>query len=218
MSWCYARHKYFPSITCVTLDKYPVLLLHGLLQASGTFCVNDESSLAFYLCKSGYDVWMGNNRGYFKPEHKTLKPSDPKFWAWNLQEMASLDLPAMVSFVCAKTNYEKVPSKIARANLDCAGGTFTGCRTLVSRYVKRTSPATRQITFLSRSAYTGYLRRRFTTIFLILFRQNHVGTDLSHCFRRSCVRPVHVGHAWIHSWTSIRLARLPSVQFPLFME
>ena len=56
---------------------------------------------------------MGNNRGYFKPEHKTLKPSDPKFWAWNLQEMASLDLPAMVSFVCAKTNHEKVPSKIA---------------------------------------------------------------------------------------------------------
>jgi predicted alpha/beta hydrolase len=95
------------------LDKYPVLLLHGLLQASGTFCVNDESSLAFYLCKSGYDVWMGNNRGYFKPEHKTLKPSDPKFWAWNLQEMASLDLPAMVSFVCAKTNHEKVPPKIA---------------------------------------------------------------------------------------------------------
>ena len=103
----------FPSITCVTLDKYPVLLLHGLLQASGTFCVNDESSLAFYLCKSGYDVWMGNNRGYFKPEHKTLKPSDPKFWAWNLQEMASLDLPAMVSFVCAKTNHEKVLSTIA---------------------------------------------------------------------------------------------------------
>ena len=200
------------------LDKYPVLLLHGLLQASGTFCVNDDSSLAFYLCKSGYDVWMGNNRGYFKPEHKTLKPSDPKFWAWNLQEMASLDLPAMVSFVCAKTNHEKVPSKIACANLDCPGGTFPGCWTLVSRSVKRTSPATRQITFLSRSAYTGYLRRRFTTIFLILLRQNHVGTDLSHCFRRSRFRPVHVGHAWIHSWTSIRLARLPSVQFPLLME
>src|SRR5271170_7864799 len=116
MSWCYARHKYFPSITCVTLDKYPVLLLHGLLQASGTFCVNDESSLAFYLCKSGYDVWLGNNRGYFKPEHRTLKPSDPKFWAWNLQEMASLDLPAMVSFVCAKTNHEKVAHKITNVN------------------------------------------------------------------------------------------------------
>jgi len=95
-------------IIWLTVDKYPVLLLHGLLQASGTFCVNDDSSLAFYLCKSGYDVWMGNNRAYFKPEHKTLKPSDPKFWAWNLQEMASLDLPAMVSFVCQKTHHEKV--------------------------------------------------------------------------------------------------------------
>lgn len=27
----------------------PVLLMHGLLQSSGTFCVNDENSLAFYL-------------------------------------------------------------------------------------------------------------------------------------------------------------------------
>ena len=31
--------------------KYPVLLMHGLLQSSGAFCVNDEDSLAFYLCK-----------------------------------------------------------------------------------------------------------------------------------------------------------------------
>jgi len=200
------------------LDKYPVLLLHGLLQASGTFCVNDDSSLAFYLCKSGYDVWLGNNRGYFKPEHKTLKPSDPKFWAWNLQEMASLDLPAMVSFVCAKTNHEKVPSKIARANLDCAGGTFTGCRTLVSRPVKRTSPSTRQFTLLSRCPHTSHLCWRFTTINLILLCQNHVRTDLSNYFRRSRFRPVHVSHAWLHSGTGIWLARLPSLQFSLLME
>jgi len=32
--------------------KYPVLLMHGLLQSSGAFCVNDEDSLAFYLCKA----------------------------------------------------------------------------------------------------------------------------------------------------------------------
>ena len=32
--------------------RYPVLLMHGLLQSSGAFCVNDEDSLAFYLCKA----------------------------------------------------------------------------------------------------------------------------------------------------------------------
>ena len=31
--------------------KYPVLLVHGLLQSSGAFCVNDDDSLAFFLCK-----------------------------------------------------------------------------------------------------------------------------------------------------------------------
>src|SRR5579859_1969398 len=54
------------------VEKYPVLLLHGLMQSAGAFCVNDESSLAFYLCKEGYDIWLGNNRGYFEPEHVSI--------------------------------------------------------------------------------------------------------------------------------------------------
>lgn len=31
--------------------RYPVLLVHGLLQSSGAYCVNDDDSLAFFLCK-----------------------------------------------------------------------------------------------------------------------------------------------------------------------
>ena len=31
--------------------RYPVLLMHGLLQSSGAYCVNDDDSLAFFLCK-----------------------------------------------------------------------------------------------------------------------------------------------------------------------
>lgn len=38
--------------------KYPVLLMHGLLQNAGAFCVNDDESLAFYLCKRwASSVW-----------------------------------------------------------------------------------------------------------------------------------------------------------------
>lgn len=51
--------------------RYPVLLLHGLLQSAGAFCCNDEDSLAFYLCRAGFDVWLGNNRCWFKPERKS---------------------------------------------------------------------------------------------------------------------------------------------------
>ena len=31
--------------------KYPVLMVHGLLQSAGAYCTNDDDSLAFYLCK-----------------------------------------------------------------------------------------------------------------------------------------------------------------------
>lgn len=51
-------------------EKYPILMVHGLLQSSGAFCANDEQSLAFYLCRQGFDVWLGNNRCWLKPERK----------------------------------------------------------------------------------------------------------------------------------------------------
>jgi predicted alpha/beta hydrolase len=89
--------------------KYPVLMIPGLMQSSGAFCVNDDDSLAFFLCKSGYDVWLGNNRGYFHPEHRTLKPSSSEFWAWNLRHLANLDIPALVNFVHTQTARPKVP-------------------------------------------------------------------------------------------------------------
>lgn len=31
--------------------KYPVLLMHGLLQSAGAYCATDDDSLAFFLCK-----------------------------------------------------------------------------------------------------------------------------------------------------------------------
>ena len=60
--------------------KFPILMIHGLLQSAGAYCTNDDDSLAFYLCKSGYDVWLGNNRCGFKPEHTLLSYSDPRMW------------------------------------------------------------------------------------------------------------------------------------------
>ncbi|KAL7274353.1 hypothetical protein RUND412_002747 [Rhizina undulata] len=88
--------------------KYPVLLMHGLLQSSGAFCVNDEDSLAFYLCKSGYDVWLGNNRCGFNPQHTVLDYSDPRMWAWNIRQMGILDLPALIDHVLNTTRFSKL--------------------------------------------------------------------------------------------------------------
>lgn len=88
--------------------RYPVLLIHGLLQSAGAYCVNDDDSLAFLLCKSGYDVWLGNNRCGFKPEHSLLQYNDPRMWAWNLRQMGVMDLPALVSRVLEETGFEKL--------------------------------------------------------------------------------------------------------------
>jgi pimeloyl-ACP methyl ester carboxylesterase len=88
--------------------KFPILMIHGLLQSSGAYCTNDDDSLAFYLCKSGYDVWLGNNRCGFKPEHMLLSYSDPRMWAWNIRQMGVMDLPALMSRVISETGFEKV--------------------------------------------------------------------------------------------------------------
>lgn len=88
--------------------KFPVLLMHGLLQSSGAYCVNDEDSLAFFLCKSGYDVWLGNNRCGFKPRHVLLEYSDPRMWCWNIRQMGVFDLAALTSRVLYETGFEKI--------------------------------------------------------------------------------------------------------------
>lgn len=88
--------------------KYPVLMIPGLLQGAGSYCVNDEDSLAFYLCKSGYDVWLGQNRCGFQPWHSTLSPSDPRFWSWNIRHMGIYDLPALINHVLTTTSFPKL--------------------------------------------------------------------------------------------------------------
>lgn len=88
--------------------QFPVMLLHGLLQSSGTFCCTDDNSLAFFLAKQGLDVWLGNNRCGMTPQHAHLEPSDPNMWTWDIRHMATLDLPALISRVCEATGFEKV--------------------------------------------------------------------------------------------------------------
>ncbi len=88
--------------------KYPVLMIHGLLQSAGAFCTLDDDSLAFYLCKAGYDVWLGNNRCGFEPEHTLLSYGDPRMWAWNIRQMGVMDLPALTSRVLFETGFSKL--------------------------------------------------------------------------------------------------------------
>lgn len=88
--------------------RYPILMMHGLLQSGGAYCSNDDDSLAFFLAKSGYDVWLGNNRCGFNPRHTMLEYEDPRMWAWNIRQMGVMDLPALISRVLAETGFPKL--------------------------------------------------------------------------------------------------------------
>lgn len=104
----FGEPKKFDSPRANSNRRYPVLLIHGLLQSSGTYCTNDDDSLAFYLCKSGYDVWLGNNRCGLHPEHTSLSTSDPQMWSWDIRHLGTLDLAALTSRVLYETGFEKL--------------------------------------------------------------------------------------------------------------
>lgn len=108
----------------------PVLIQSGFLGSAVDFIINspygqlDENILAnftdldsidfdvvgrdlgFILANLGYDVWLTNPRGnYYSSNHTTLDPEadKKKFWSFSLDEMALIDLPAMIDYVLNNT-------------------------------------------------------------------------------------------------------------------
>lgn len=79
--------------------RFPVLMLHGLLQSAAAYCTSGENSLAFYLVAAGYDVWLGNNRCGFKPAHKEFSSIRLGMWVWRIQEMGHYDIQALLDYV-----------------------------------------------------------------------------------------------------------------------
>ena len=88
----------------------PVLLLHGLLDSSGTWIINQpEQSLGFILADAGYDVWLGNSRGNaFSRNHTGLPLDSAAFWDFTFNDMADYDFPDMVEYIVQATNYQKL--------------------------------------------------------------------------------------------------------------
>ena len=95
--------------------RQPVLVMHGLLDSSGTWIfTGPEAGLGYLLADAGYDVWMGNSRGNTNSRrHVTLNPDGRRrerqqFWSFSWHEMGVYDLPAMIDFVLEQTSFEKL--------------------------------------------------------------------------------------------------------------
>ncbi len=94
---------------------FPVLIMHGLFQSSGSFVTSEERSLAFWLARhGGYQVFLGNNRGVFDMGHRSYSRSDPRFWDYNIRELAIYDLPAMIDYIRKDTVTIVSPTSVIR--------------------------------------------------------------------------------------------------------
>lgn len=86
----------------------PILMVHGLLQSSAAYLTSGKDSIAAYFVEQGYDVWLGDNRCGFKPKHTKYKKSDSRMWHWDITEMGTEDLPALVNYVLKVTGQEEL--------------------------------------------------------------------------------------------------------------
>ena len=70
--------------------------------------LNGPKSVAYQICRQGYDVWLGNNRGtIYSREHIKLNSKNPedqiKYFDYSFAEMGEFDIPAMINFVLETT-------------------------------------------------------------------------------------------------------------------
>ena len=66
------------------------------------------------LSDSGYDVWLGNNRGNFLSQnHINLTIDQKQFWNFDFEDMGLYDIPAFIDFILKKTDGKNINGKVA---------------------------------------------------------------------------------------------------------
>ncbi len=91
-------------VTERTLQKIPVLLVHGFFVNSRFLNLGENQSLARFLAREGFDVWNLSLRG----TGRSLSPlrGGPK--VWSLEDILDHDLPAVVRYVQQATRSQNL--------------------------------------------------------------------------------------------------------------
>ncbi|KAG8180328.1 hypothetical protein JTE90_016362 [Oedothorax gibbosus] len=90
--------------------KQVVLIMHGLAGSAADFVMNfADQSLGFILADSGYDVWLGNNRGNtYSRRHVKYTRKMPELWNFSFDENAKYDIPAIIDYILNETKQEQL--------------------------------------------------------------------------------------------------------------
>lgn len=74
--------------------------MHGILDSSDIFFVNQKQSIGQTLLDMNYDVWLINFRGNkYSHKHKYLDENSFEFWDFSFDEMGIYDLKAAFDFI-----------------------------------------------------------------------------------------------------------------------
>jgi pimeloyl-ACP methyl ester carboxylesterase len=109
LHWAVTNEKFELALERLRMEKRsrhptPVLLCHGLLVNSLLFSVGEDSGLAPFLAKEGFDVWNLSLRG----TGRSLKPLKAGPESWSLDDMIERDLPAVIGHVQKETRSRNV--------------------------------------------------------------------------------------------------------------
>lgn len=141
-------------------NGYPILIMHGLFQSSGSFITSEERSIAFWLAQRGYDVYLGNNRAVFDMGHRKYSRYSPAFWDFDVGDLAMYDIPAMIDYVCARTGYKKI------AYIGHSQGNATAFMALSRWYRPDYGTKLSYFCALAPAMFVGPLGRRFPLVHL----------------------------------------------------
>jgi pimeloyl-ACP methyl ester carboxylesterase len=97
--WRLAVHRYLGGENC---GRLPVVLCHGLGANRYVFDLHGEPSLAPFLRRQGWDVWVAELRGSGMSSRPGLIWSDVPY-GWRFEDLLNADMPAIIRHVLEKT-------------------------------------------------------------------------------------------------------------------
>ncbi|XP_014212860.2 lipase 3-like [Copidosoma floridanum] len=152
----------------------PVLMMHGLGGSSADWVLMGPGySLAYFLADTGYDVWLGNNRGnVYSRNHTNMEPTDRYFWDFSFHELGMYDLPSSIDYILGVTRHRRI--------LYVGHSQGTTQLLVMTSQLPRYNGKIALAAGLAPAAFTGYLRGPITQLTKLTYFGVWVGENFGY--------------------------------------